>query len=61
MKSSNLARRIEPAESALDSPPAAPIEREPRHDETHRRRVRARLERRTIETRDQGLAPFRVR
>lgn len=59
MKSSNLAWRIEPREEA-SSPPPAP-QQEPRRDETPPARARPRFERRTIEIRDQGFAPFRVR
>lgn len=60
MKSSNLAWRIEAQEDAPRSPPPAP-EQEPRRDETPPARARPRFERRTIEIRDQGFEPFRVR
>jgi len=61
MKSSNLAWRIEPQEDAPASPPATSPEQEPPRRATPRPSVRARFERRTIEIRDQGFAPFRVR
>jgi len=57
MKSSNLAWRIEPQ----DAPPARTQDQEPHPDESSRLRSRVRFERRTIEIRDQGFAPFRVR
>jgi len=60
MKSSNLAWRIEPQDGPLGGAPAAPPKPE-LHDEPRRPRPRARFERRTIEIRDQGFAPFRVR
>jgi len=60
MKSSNLAWRMEPQEEQPDA--LAPDDgEEPRSDETQRIRPRARFEHRTIEIRDQGFAPFRVR
>jgi hypothetical protein len=61
MKSSNLAWRIEP----LEAPSATELLRsemlEPNGSPQARRRPRPRFERRTIELRDQGFAPFRVR
>jgi hypothetical protein len=60
MKSSNLARVIRPDEP-VDAAPAIPPQREPRQAEPQRPRSRGRFERRTIEIRDQGFAPFRVR
>ena len=61
MKSSNLAWRIEPPEEPLESPPAIPARAEPPLDEPRRMQSRARFDRRTIEIRDPGFAPFRVR
>ena len=60
MKSSNLAWRIEPREDALAAQPPPP-ELEQRRDESPPPRARPSFERRTIEIRDQGFAPFRVR
>jgi hypothetical protein len=57
MKSSNLAWRIEPQDEPVDAPPARTQDQEPHPDESSR----VRFERRTIEIRDQGFAPFRVR
>lgn len=60
MKSSNLAWRMEPREEQPDaSPPNEGQERD--SDEAQRVRPRAGFEHRTIEIRDQGFAPFRVR
>jgi hypothetical protein len=57
MKSSNLARRIEPA----DEIPVVKNTRQPVASAPPPHRPRPRLERRTIVIRDQGFAPFRVR
>jgi hypothetical protein len=57
MKSSNLARRIEPA----DEIPVVKDERQQAAPASPPQRPRPRLERRTIVIRDQGFAPFRVR
>jgi len=61
MKSSNLAWRIEPREAAPASPAATPPQHEPRREEAPPPRARPRFGHRTIEIRDQGFAPFRVR
>lgn len=61
MKSSNLARRIEPREDLMETPPAQPPREASPRAAAGRTRARARFERRTIEIRDQGFAPFRVR
>jgi hypothetical protein len=61
MKSSNLAWRIEPQDEPVDAPPARTLDRDPYADEPLRLRPRMRFDRRTIEIRDQGFAPFRVR
>lgn len=64
MKSSNLAWRIDRQDAAPAAAPAIPaipaaVESPP---EPHpRTRARMRSGRRTIEIRDQGFAPFRVR
>jgi hypothetical protein len=60
MKSSNLAWRMEPQEEPPDAPPPAE-DQERGSDEAQRIRSRTRFEHRTIEIRDQGFAPFRVR
>jgi hypothetical protein len=61
MKQSNLARRIEPVEVAGAEDRPRPVQ-PPASDETAARiRPRASFARRTIQIRDQGLAPFRVR
>jgi hypothetical protein len=57
MKSSNLARRIEPA----DEMPVVKDARPPAASEPAPRRARPRCERRAIVIRDQGFTPFRVR
>jgi hypothetical protein len=61
MKSANLAWRLEPVDTPAESPPEPPREAEPRIDAVERMRARARFDRRTIEIREQGFAPFRVR
>ena len=61
MKSSNLAWRIEPPDEQPLSPPPLLAPSDPRLETVARVRPRARFERRTIEIRDQGFAPFRVR
>ena len=61
MKSSNLAWRIDTQEESPDAAPQAPPAPEPRRTEAQHLQFRARFERRTIEIRDQGFAPFRVR
>lgn len=61
MKSSNLAWRIDTQYESQDPAPAAPPASEPRRNEAQRVQYRPRFERRTIEIRDQGFAPFRVR
>jgi hypothetical protein len=61
MKSSNLAWRIEPRDEPVDAPPARTVEQEPYPGESLRARPSVRFERRRIEIRDQGFAPFRVR
>ena len=61
MKSPNLARRIEPDTEPAESPPAPAVMPAVLIDEVERPRARPRFERRTIEIRDQGFAPFRVR
>lgn len=68
MKYSNLAWRVESfdeyagAQSVKsDAPPAQATADMPRADIEERVRPRPRSERRTIEIRDQGFAPFRIR
>ena len=60
MKSSNLAWRIDTQDEPQDAAPMAPPSPDARRDEAERFASRARFERRTIEIRDQGFAPFRV-
>jgi hypothetical protein len=62
MKSSNLARRIEPAEEPLE-PAQAPLAPAPDAElpAVPPARPRLRLARRAIVIRDQGFAQFRVR
>ena len=61
MKSSNLARRIESFdEPAQEQPEQFAVEKLPAVA-PQRMGPRPRFERRTIEIRDQGFAPFRIR
>jgi hypothetical protein len=64
MKSSNLAWRIEwldePAAPAAQSA-ARSVTESPRVEAAQRARPGPRFERRTIEIRDQGFEPFRIR
>lgn len=61
MKSSNLAWRIDTQDASPDAAPEAPPAPESLRTEAQRLQYRAHFERRTIEIRDQGFAPFRVR
>jgi hypothetical protein len=61
MKQSNLARRVEPCEAAPAFAESAPVPNTPTADRRPGIRRRPGFERRTIEIRDQGFAPFRVR
>jgi len=61
MKSANLAWRLEPVDAPPESPFEPPMESELPIDAVDRMWARARFERRTIEIREQGFAPFRVR
>jgi len=59
MKTSNLAWRMEPFEQPREAQPAKP---EGQLTEAPQRvRARPRFDRRTIEIRDQGFVPFRIR
>jgi len=60
MKSSNLAWRVEWFDEPVESPPQSP-EIESSGDAHEPAPARPRLDRRTIEIRDQGFAMFRVR
>ena len=61
MKSSNLAWRIESFDEHVEPQPAQFAMEMPRTEAPARIRARPRFERRTIEIRDQGFAPFRIR
>ena len=61
MKSSNLAWRIEPFEEQVAAPPAQSSAEPPQPGRPEPARARPRFERRRIEIRDQGFAPFRIR
>jgi hypothetical protein len=61
MKSSNLAWRVEPLDASFELERPRSEQPEQRGDAQQRVRPRPRFDRRTIEIRDQGFAPFRVR